>query len=59
MSLAISGDVFEEDFIQQQIALKSEHIFVPMDFCGNDDELGKISMHSPPAFLSVWQIALL
>ncbi len=55
VSIGICGDVFEEDFIQKQQALNADFIFVPMDFCGDDNELGKISADAPPAFLKEWK----
>ncbi|MBU2612038.1 MAG: carbon-nitrogen hydrolase family protein [Chloroflexi bacterium] len=55
ISIAICGDVFESDIAQQLLEGKVDHLFVPMDFCGDNEELGKLSTQSPPAYLKEWE----
>ena len=53
--LAICGDVYEERFHEYVRIERPDCIFVPMDWCGEDDEKGLITDNRPPRYLWEWK----
>ena len=55
IELAVCGDAWEQSFRRHIRRERPDWIFVPMDWCGEDDERGLITDQRPPRFLTEWR----
>ena len=56
ISLAICGDVWEKRFHEHCRTERPDWVFVPMDWCGEDDEIGLVTDDRPPRYLRGWKM---
>jgi len=55
VALAICGDVWEDRFHEHVRIERPDFVFVPMDWCGEDHELGLVTDDRPPRYLKEWK----
>jgi len=55
VSIAICGDVWDDWCVERLAAMSPDYIFVPMDWCGEDDELLLVNDFAPPRDLVNWK----
>ena len=55
ITIAICGDMFESRFHEYVDTMRPHYVFVPMDWCGEDEERGLVNDEVPPRFLGEWK----